>query len=93
MKKTLILSLCLSAAILTTYLLAGSKSSLEGMAKANVEALASVPEEATCIGGGPGSNSCTIHWTVGPAEYECSVTCVDGYYSCCNVASCRCIKY
>ena len=93
MKKVLFLSLFVASAVLAACLLPRNNSSLEGLAKANVEALASVPVEVTCIAGGAGSSSCSMHWTVGPAEYECSVNCIDGYYACCNIAQCHCIRY
>jgi hypothetical protein len=39
-----------------------------------------------CAGGGAGSSSCSITCV------QCSVTCQDGNYSCCNCGTCRCCK-
>lgn len=42
----------------------------------------------TCTSGGPNSTSCSITEVMGIA---CSVTCSEGYYSCCNSNTTRCI--
>jgi len=49
-----------------------------------------------CSSGGPGSSSCSVTSTDGSG---CSVSCLTGYYACCNYStvlrnpSCQCIKY
>lgn len=46
----------------------------------------------SCAAGGPGSTSCSYSWTLFGASSSCSTSCQTGYYSCCNVESCKCIK-
>lgn len=57
-------------------------------------AAAASPNEAEarsgCWAGGPGSSACTYTFPVGGGG--CSVTCNDGWYSCCDSGGCRCIE-
>jgi hypothetical protein len=45
-----------------------------------------------CLVGGPnsGATGCEIGWGVPGSGGECSVTCMEGYYACCNPSMCRC---
>jgi len=43
--------------------------------------------EPYCEAGGYGSTSCSITFTAASIEYTASVSCGDGYYSCCNPGS------
>ena len=48
-------------------------------------------EEAGCWAGGEGSTGCSLEGGAGPIGAGCSVTCGEGYYSCCNPTSgCQC---
>lgn len=64
---------------------------------ANIETLADVDEawNPVCYNGGPGSKSCSIGAgiSIGQAGMSgnCSVSCQDGYYSCCGIR-CTCKK-
>lgn len=44
-----------------------------------------------CGSGGAGSSQCSSAMEGGPSSKDCSVTCVSGYYSCCD-SSCVCCK-
>jgi hypothetical protein len=45
-------------------------------------------DEGRCAAGGEGAGGCSL--TIGPGE--CSVSCKDGYYACCNLlGGCRCV--
>jgi len=49
-----------------------------------------------CQIGGPGSDACSIGYGAPGAANSCSVTCMEGYYACCNlsyVAFCKCVQY
>lgn len=46
----------------------------------------------SCAAGGPGSTSCSYRWDSPFGGSSCSVTCQSGYYACCNVESCKCVK-
>ena len=98
MKKFLLLSLIVASAVLVACLLARNNSSLEGLAKANVEALASVPVEVSCFTGGYESIGCTSFIDLedeggNTYHYGCSISCPAGTYSCCNITECKCISY
>ena len=72
-----------------------NKAQIRDLALANVEALASGESSPYCYAGGVGSTACSIDagieiLGVGVAG-GCSVTCSDGYYSCCSLR-CTCIK-
>jgi hypothetical protein len=43
---------------------------------------------AACQNGGPGATSCYVDMYL----YQCSVTCNTGYYACCTLAGCSCVK-
>lgn len=46
-------------------------------------------DEVVCASGGEGASQCGI----GVAGMECTITCRDGYYACCNVlGGCQCVK-
>lgn len=51
-----------------------------------------ITEKSGCISGGPGSSSCSVDC---PFDVGCSVSCVTGYYACCEckwtVPGCSCI--
>ena len=69
---------------------------LEKLASANIEA--DGENEFTCSSGGPGSSSCSASSNVGVSGASggtsCSVTCNNGYHSCCNAYhnKCQCKK-
>jgi hypothetical protein len=46
----------------------------------------------SCAAGGAGSSQCSYEWSTPIGGSSCSVTCDSGYYACCNVESCKCIK-
>lgn len=57
-------------------------------------------DEHECLSGGPGSTSCSIGAGGGVrstsandagVDYNCSVSCKEGYYACCGIR-CICIK-
>lgn len=59
-------------------------------------------DEHECFSGGPGSSSCSIGGGVGVRsisknkkdvgiDYNCSVSCKEGYYACCGIR-CTCVK-
>jgi hypothetical protein len=45
-----------------------------------------------CMDGGAGSESCKFSLAAGGEGYGCSVSCNVGYYSCCTLSGCTCIK-
>lgn len=98
MKRVSILIFSLVGVFTLTNLIVGAKSSLVGLAKANVIALASVPEHPTCAFGGLNSTECTSTITLegefgSIIEYGCQISCPEGTYSCCNFIDCQCISY
>ena len=94
MKKVLFLSLFVASAVLAACLLPRNNSSLEGLAKANVEALASVPAYSSCKSGGLGADECAHSlYNNGQLVYSCNVKCGEGYYACCLDNGCICISY
>lgn len=65
----------------------------------DVESLSN-DEHSGCLSGGPGSTACSIGAGVGVrsasandvgVDYNCSVSCQEGYYACCGIR-CTCIK-
>ena len=92
MKKVLFLSLFVASAVLAACLLPRNNSSLEGLAKANVEALASVPVEVKCAAGGMGADECGKTYDGDDGNiHSCYVHCSFEYYACCYDDSCICI--
>lgn len=49
-----------------------------------------------CVSGGPGSSSCSLAGGIdivgSGGSIDCSTTCRDGYYACCGLSGCKCIK-
>ena len=47
-----------------------------------------------CTSGGSGSVSCSINGCAATSyKNDCSVSCITGYYACCNCGSCTCLRY
>jgi len=47
-----------------------------------------------CTSGGGGSTSCSVSGCAASAyKNDCSVSCISGYYACCNCGSCTCVRY
>jgi hypothetical protein len=47
-----------------------------------------------CLSGGSGSTSCSISGCASTSyKNDCSVTCMNGYYACCNCGNCTCLRY
>lgn len=92
MKKVVFICVCVATVISLCFIYFNRASSLEGLAKANVEALASIPFIEECMSGGEGSTECSHHLTLFGVEYDCSVSCGPGYYACCGEV-CKCKKY
>ena len=59
----------------------------------SIEALAS---SKYCMSGGEGASHCkhagTIEVLGVAVAYDCEVSCIAGYYACCN-QTCNCVKY
>ena len=92
MKKIIVLTVGSAATLLSLYLLTGNKSSLDGLAKDNVEALASIPVEVKCAAGGVGADECSKTYSGDDGNiHNCYVHCTVGYYACCYDDSCICI--
>ena len=49
-------------------------------------------EESGCASGGVGSTDCSIEGSLGPGGAGCSVGCASGYYACCSLGGCSCVK-
>lgn len=98
MKRVYLIILSLLAALSVCSLCFYSESSLVGLSKANVIALASVPDHPTCAYGGLNSTECissiTLEGEFGSIiVYGCQISCPEGTYSCCNFIDCQCISY
>lgn len=47
-----------------------------------------------CTSGGSGSTSCSVSGCAATSyKNDCSVSCITGYYACCNCGSCTCLRY
>ena len=98
MKKVVFICVCVATVISLCSICFNRASSLEGLAKANVEALASIPDNPTCMEGGPESIGCELNITLETESgetytYGCQISCPAGTYSCCNLLECTCIRY
>lgn len=62
----------------------------------NVETLNRSESDDDCIAGGQGSSSCSIEGGIeivgNGVTVGCSVSCNSGYYACCGLTSCDCVK-
>lgn len=97
MKHNIILvTLGFALALLSTLFLTKNETSLN-LAKANVDALASIPAES-CYAGGPESYACSSYIDIETEpgnvyHYGCEITCPTDTYSCCNIVDCKCVSY
>ena len=47
-----------------------------------------------CTSGGGGSTSCSVSGCAATSyKNDCSVSCTNGYYACCNCGNCACFRY
>lgn len=94
MKKVVFICACVAAVITLCAICFNRASSLEGLAKANVEAMASLPDNPDCYSGGIGSNHCSYSKSEGDSIIiACDVTCTSGYFACCSERGCVCVSY
>jgi hypothetical protein len=78
--------------------LAMQENHLSSVVLADIEVLADSESNGgnyTCTSGGPGSSQCSTSANIGGSGTGCSVTCISGYYACCNnyENKCQCRLY
>jgi hypothetical protein len=49
-------------------------------------------EEGGCASGGAGATDCSIEGSIAGGGVGCSVGCSSGYYACCSLRGCSCVK-
>jgi len=79
--------------------LATQEEHISSVVLADIEALADSESNNsgsyTCTSGGPGASQCSTSANIGGSGTGCSVTCISGYYACCNnyENKCQCRSY
>lgn len=85
-----------------TAIAANRQTNTPSLMEANIEALESrgvggggeggEGGSALCASGGRGASQCSNDGNIAGSGGGCSVTCNSGYYACCNVVNCYCVR-